>query len=117
MSASTASALRSRLTALADKAASAAAPVTRMASSELEKVLAANAEYVVKDPVAASKLGRQWLFTSLARYERCGERRESVRAREGGARGGTGDGFAHASGPAERASGCAPPRARRVQGT
>ena len=67
MSASTAAALRARLGALAERAASAAAPVTRAASAELDKVLAANAEYVVKDPVAASKLGRQWLFTSLAR--------------------------------------------------
>ena len=67
MSASSVSALRSRLTALADKAAAVAAPLTRTATAELDKVLASNAEYVVKDPVAASKLGRQWLFTSLAR--------------------------------------------------
>ena len=64
MSAST---LRSRLAALADRATAAAAPLARTATAELDKVLAANAEYVVKDPVAASKLGRQWLFTNLAR--------------------------------------------------
>jgi hypothetical protein len=62
-----ASALRSRLAALADRATAAAAPLARTATAELDKVLAANAEYVVKDPVAASKLGRQWLFTNLAR--------------------------------------------------
>jgi F-type H+-transporting ATPase subunit g len=67
MSSASTSALRSRLAALAERAASATAPARRAASAELDKILAANAEYVVKDPVAADKLGKQWLFTNLAR--------------------------------------------------
>ena len=49
------------------RVASAADPAVKAATSEYEKVMAANAAYVVKDPVAANKLFKQLVFTKLAR--------------------------------------------------
>jgi hypothetical protein len=60
-------ALRQRAAQVAAAAGAAASPAARAARAELDKVLAANAEHVVKDPVAADKLLKQWAFTKLSR--------------------------------------------------
>ena len=57
----------STLRSLASRVASAANPAVKAATSEYEKMIAANAAYVVKDPAAAEKLFKQLVFTKLAR--------------------------------------------------
>lgn len=42
-------------------------PAVKAATAEYEKLMAANAAYVVKDPAAADKLFKQLVFTKLAR--------------------------------------------------
>jgi F-type H+-transporting ATPase subunit g len=59
--------LRTRAASLASRAAAAADPAVKAASAEYEKLIAANAAYVVKDPAAADKLFKQLVFTKLAR--------------------------------------------------
>ena len=57
-----------------------------------EKTMAANAEYVVRDPARAKRLGREFVYTNLARLPR------AIEAATRGGGGGEGDGGASASG-------------------
>ena len=62
-----ASALRSKATALASAATQAASPAIEATQSHFKKLIADNAQYVVKDKDAADKLAKQLVFTKLAR--------------------------------------------------
>jgi hypothetical protein len=66
--------LAQRLTGLLKQANTTLHPHIKTATSKLatqyDKVLAENAEYVVKDPEAARKLFKQLVFTNLARCVR-----------------------------------------------
>ena len=74
-----------RVGALVAKARAAVEPAVSMASKEAvkqyEQVMAANQQYVVKDPAAANKLLRQYVFTQLARCARAGGRGRRRRCR------------------------------------
>ena len=62
-----ASAVRSKATALASAATKAATPAIDAATKQFNKLIADNAQYVVKDKDAADKLAKQLVFTKLAR--------------------------------------------------
>ena len=62
-----ASAVRSKATALASAATQAATPAIDAATKQFNKLIADNAQYVVKDKDAADKLAKQLVFTKLAR--------------------------------------------------
>lgn len=62
-----ASALRSKASALASAATKAATPAIEQAQKQYAKLIADNAQYVVKDKEAADKLTKQLVFTKLAR--------------------------------------------------
>ena len=62
-----ASAVRSKATALASAATKAASPAIESATKHFNKLIADNAQYVVKDKDAADKLAKQLVFTKLAR--------------------------------------------------
>jgi hypothetical protein len=53
------------------KAKSTINPLLAVAEKEItthySKILERNAEYVVKDPVAAEKLGKQWFYTKISK--------------------------------------------------
>lgn len=62
-----ASAVRSKATALASAATKAASPAIEAAQKHFNKLIADNAQYVVKDKDAADMLTKQLVFTKLAR--------------------------------------------------
>jgi hypothetical protein len=69
----------SRLTQLLGRARTAVEPVAKMAKEETVKqyqtLMANNQQYVVKDPEAANKLLRQWVFTQLSKWVLLGDGR------------------------------------------
>lgn len=66
-----ASALRSRLSTLASTVSKSLQPAVETAktkaATQYEKVMANNAQYVVKDPAEADKLFKQLVYTNLAK--------------------------------------------------
>ena len=62
---------RARIAPLLSKAQSTVEPAYRLAEKhavhQYDSIMKQNAEYVVKDPEAANKLLRQYVFTSLSR--------------------------------------------------
>ena len=54
------------VTSVACKAKTALNPAAKFVTTNFEGVLQKNQEYIVTDPVAKSKLGRQFLFSHLA---------------------------------------------------
>lgn len=76
-----------KLTSLAKQSFSKVEPHLKSASTTIakqyDKTLAENAQYVVKDPEAASKLWKQLVFTNLARvpagYAQCQQETKAVK--------------------------------------
>ena len=54
------------VTSFASKAKAAVDPAAKFASTHFEAMIQKNKEYIVTDPVAKSKLGKQFVFSHLA---------------------------------------------------
>ena len=67
-----AQALRQRLGPLVSRTRSTVEPAYKWAEKQTvdqySKLMEQNKQYVVEDPAAAEKLGRQFVFTNLARF-------------------------------------------------